>query len=352
MDTARPPPAIVRVRTTAPARGIPHPRAGPSERARQMPFTLSHPAAVLPLLRGPFVPAALVAGAMAPDVPYFLRALGLAATNSRQWHEPFLNATQTHSPGGALTVTLPFAIALVAGYRLLRRPLNALLPAGYGLPGPAAPSGAKERAIRAVWLLLSALIGIATHQLWDAFTHHHGFLVERVPLLRAPAVGGLSVARLVQYASTAAGLALIGRHLWNHRGRLRSPGAAGGRLTPAVRWTVVAAIVLATAVGAAAHTRGGLDAHRHTTEVDYSRPIVREDDGFVDTSYPTRTVEAPWGTVAEGVLSDAARGAGGAFTAGLALYAALWWLRRAGAGAGRAPSAPEHALPPRTGQVR
>jgi len=42
-----------------------------------MPFTLAHPAAVLPLFRGPLVPAALVVGAVAPDLPYFLRATGV-----------------------------------------------------------------------------------------------------------------------------------------------------------------------------------------------------------------------------------------------------------------------------------
>jgi hypothetical protein len=35
-----------------------------------MPFTLSHPAAVLLLCRPPFVASALVAGAVAPDLPY------------------------------------------------------------------------------------------------------------------------------------------------------------------------------------------------------------------------------------------------------------------------------------------
>ncbi|MEV0893740.1 DUF4184 family protein [Promicromonospora sp. NPDC050262] len=36
-----------------------------------MPFTLSHPAAVLPLLCHPFSAAAIGAGAVAPDLPYF-----------------------------------------------------------------------------------------------------------------------------------------------------------------------------------------------------------------------------------------------------------------------------------------
>ena len=35
-----------------------------------MPFTLAHPAAVLPLCRRPLVASALVAGAVAPDLLY------------------------------------------------------------------------------------------------------------------------------------------------------------------------------------------------------------------------------------------------------------------------------------------
>lgn len=37
-----------------------------------MPFTGSHPAAVLPLLRWGLIPSALVIGSMSPDLGYFL----------------------------------------------------------------------------------------------------------------------------------------------------------------------------------------------------------------------------------------------------------------------------------------
>ncbi|WP_217617334.1 DUF4184 family protein, partial [Cellulomonas sp. GbtcB1] len=56
-----------------------------------MPFTLAHPAAVLPFARPPFVPAALGAGALAPDVPYFLPLPRPAGS----WFEPSVNATPT-----------------------------------------------------------------------------------------------------------------------------------------------------------------------------------------------------------------------------------------------------------------
>ncbi|MEO3977877.1 DUF4184 family protein [Streptomyces sp. CAU 1734] len=288
-----------------------------------MPFTLSHPAAVIPLLRPPFVPAALIAGAMAPDVPYFLAALGLSVT-SRTWYEPFLNATTSHSPAGAITVTLPLALVLVAGHRLLRGPVSALLPA---LPAPAPPRdpAVRARARYAAWLLLSALIGIATHIVWDSFTHSGGQLVDRVAFLREPGPGGPTPARLLQHLSTAAGLVVIGVHLHRRRRRPRTPRPAGtAPLTPVVRWGAAALLVLAALLGAAAHTRG-IDTYRQVTVTDTGSPIVRESGGAVtEITYPTRTENAPWTTVAEGMLSDAAKGAGAGLVVALLLYAALW----------------------------
>ncbi|MEW1723106.1 DUF4184 family protein [Streptomyces sp. NPDC093109] len=302
-----------------------------------MPFTLSHPAAVLPLLRPPFVPAALVAGAVAPDVPYFLGAVGVSSTTAGDWYEPFLNATETHSFTTGPLVVLPFALGLVAAYRLLRAPVTALLPSGLRLPAPervsgvragagagvsgvrarARVSGVRARARYAMWLLISAVIGIASHLVWDYLTD----------------VGGPTAGRLLQHASTAFGLAAIGVHLWRRRGRLRTrihddnDDAAVTRPSPLVRWSVVALLVAAPVAGAAVHARADFDANRHVTVVDYSRPTTIDlGNGGSETSYPETEALAPWGTVAEGVLTGAAKRAGAAFAVALLLYAAAWQL--------------------------
>ncbi|MFI1865269.1 DUF4184 family protein [Streptomyces jumonjinensis] len=297
-----------------------------------MPFTLSHPAAVLPLLRRPFVPAALVAGAMAPDAPYFLQTLGIQLS-AGVWYEPYLNATTSHSPTGVLTVTLPFTLALLAGYHLLRGPLTALLPARLAPPTPEPPApapsrGAAHRARHGGWLVLSALIGIATHLVWDSFTHVDGYVVTRAAFLSEPALGGLTVARVLQHMSTVIGLAALAVHLVRRRLRPGAgrPGAAA-RPAPAVRWSVTAALALAALLGAATQTQG-IDAYREETVYDTSRPIVREHgDGVVETTYPSRTEQVPWPTVAENMLSHAAKGAGAWLTGALLLYSAGWHLR-------------------------
>ena len=86
-----------------------------------MPFTLSHPAAVLPLLRRPFSAAALVAGALAPDLPYFARSTPVPV-GAQSWYEPYMNATTSHTLLGALTVSLPYAVALWGLFLVARGP--------------------------------------------------------------------------------------------------------------------------------------------------------------------------------------------------------------------------------------
>ncbi|WP_199224473.1 DUF4184 family protein [Serinibacter arcticus] len=96
-----------------------------------MPFTLAHPAAVLPLRRGPLVTAALVAGALSPDVPYFLPLPRYAGA----WYEPFVNATTSHAWPGALTVAVPTAAVLLAVWWFVRAPLADLVGVDGGAPG-------------------------------------------------------------------------------------------------------------------------------------------------------------------------------------------------------------------------
>ncbi|MFF3715987.1 DUF4184 family protein [Streptomyces prasinus] len=288
---------------------------------------MSHPAAVLPLLRRPFVPAALVTGAAAPDVPYFLAELGVSSSSAQDWYGPFLNATETHSPVGGLLISLPFALGLVAAYRVLHAPITALLPSGLRLPEPERAVDVPARARYTMWLLISALIGIASHVAWDSFTHFDGFLVTHIEILRASALGGLSVARLLQYTSTVLGLAAIGWHLWRRRARLRPTTGSDdvAHLTPLTRWSVVILLVAAPVLGGAMNAASDFNTYRYVTEYDYSRPTTIDlGNGYSSTSYPGKEVPAPWGTVAEGVLTGAARRAGASLAVALMLYCTAW----------------------------
>ncbi|MEV7872541.1 DUF4184 family protein [Streptomyces sp. NPDC088124] len=269
-----------------------------------MPFTLSHPAAVLPLLRHPFSPAALVCGAMAPDMPYFLVAARIPVS-AQSWYEPFLNATYSHTLPG-VTVAVPFALALLALYRLVRPPAVALLPARFSPDGPADRGGKGFRPRRAGWVLLSALTGVLTHLLWDSFTHADGYAVTHLSVLRAHLTGDLTVARVVQHLSTAGGLVAVAAHLWRRLRRAPARDAGRSVLPATARRGIGAALAVAVLAGAVANTRS-LEEYR-------GGPAAAD-------RIPTRqTVEA--------VLSDAVTGAGVALACALVLYAAAWWTYR------------------------
>ncbi|MFD0305756.1 DUF4184 family protein [Streptomyces sp. NPDC127119] len=261
-----------------------------------MPFTLSHPAAVLPLLRRPFGRTALVAGALAPDMPYFVVTTGLPVS-AQSWYEPFVNATTSHTALGAVTVSLPYALALWALLHLGHRPLASLLP----IPAPGPPprtTGALSR--RAGWIVLSALIGIATHLAWDAFTHHDGFFVTHAPWLSSPLAGSLTWARALQHASTVGGLAVTTVYVWRRRAHLLTDKVHTGP-SNSTRGLTVLAIAALTLAGAVAHAWW-----RAATQAT-----------------PTGL---PLGDVIEGVLSDVAKGAGVILIGLGVLYMAGWWI--------------------------
>ncbi|GAB3116307.1 hypothetical protein GCM10027160_25050 [Streptomyces calidiresistens] len=300
-----------------------------------MPFTLSHPAAVLPLLRhpsSPFPPAALVCGAVAPDMPYFLGSARIPVS-AQSWYEPFLNATTSHALYG-LHIALSFALALLLLYLAVRRPVIDLLPARFrgtgagpgaeGVPAGPATRDAAHGLRRVGWILLSLLIGVATHLVWDSFTHYDGFVVLHVDFMLSPVAGDLTVARLLQHVSTVGGLIAIAVYSIRRVRRARRtrdlPAGVPDRaaLSPGARTAARAALLVAALGGAAAGLRA---------------PEVY------------RAGASGWAAVqpvAEGVLSDAAKNGGGALTAALLLYAGAWWVRRA---LRRTPS-PEPGRPP------
>jgi hypothetical protein len=175
-----------------------------------MPFTLAHPAAVLPLrhLRA-LRTAPLLIGAMVPDAPYYLPVSHRVAFD-------------THSFAGSYLIDLPLGIVLLAVAVLLRDPLTALLSARTRWLCLHALEPFRRRASE--WLLapLAILIGVWTHLFWDSFTHGDGWIVHRVAALRQIVVIGgynVQVCHLLQYLSSIVGLAIM---LWWYR-RLPAP---------------------------------------------------------------------------------------------------------------------------------
>ena len=221
-----------------------------------MPFTLAHPAAVLPLFRRPFVASALVAGAVAPDLLYVDPIYRIA---TRQINGNF-TLTLTHEFTSALWLDPLLAVLLLAVFNVgLKRPLIALAP-----PLLASRLETFRRPFRipsvavVLWTVVSAVVGAVTHVVWDSFTHGDGYFVRQFPgFFRAQVTGAWDVNRILQYVSTLGGCLVLA--VWLYRWyRRTAPQPVDERMPTWMRYLVyVAAIGLA--VGGAVVELGRVD---------------------------------------------------------------------------------------------
>jgi uncharacterized protein DUF4184 len=166
-----------------------------------MPFTVSHAAAALPFQRLKPVWPALVIGTLAPDFEYFLRL----TDEDRMGH---------HLPG-LLILTLPLALLIYWLFEFyIRAAALELLPEGVQCrlpkrPNPRAFAGWKGFVGAVAWIV----VGIATHVVWDWFTHpqtwiweHSSWLRQRVAVPFHPPV---VMSKLMQHVSSLVGLIVL-----------------------------------------------------------------------------------------------------------------------------------------------
>jgi hypothetical protein len=157
-----------------------------------MPMTAAHPLAVLPLRRWRLDTTCLVIGSMSPDFEYFLRVEEVSSVS--------------HTLLGLLYFCVPITIAAAyLFHRVLKRPALQVAPwrTRFAMfaerPWPTQP----------LWILaLSALIGAATHWLWDGITHADGYGPTHLAFLRIQ-VHGMLVHRILQHSSTVIGLTIL-----------------------------------------------------------------------------------------------------------------------------------------------
>lgn len=230
-----------------------------------MPWTFSHPAAVLPLER--FCPRylsfpGLIVGSLMPDFGYYIGNFPLARI--------------AHTVAGSVFVCLPMGLVLLFLLARLRDPLLFLLPrrhrdvVGHVL-------GASPRLTLRTLVILSAsiVIGAWTHIAWDAFTHDGRWGQARLPWLGDTAwtLGGVDIPvyAVLQHASTLFGalmLVLGYRRLLRRFDGVRRPDDAdmlGDRHRGNLILTLVfaAASIAVVMAGIAAHGATSWDAvHR------------------------------------------------------------------------------------------
>ena len=168
-----------------------------------MPFTFAHPAYAVPLkFVNPrfFSVTGLALGSMAPDFEYFLML------------EP--HQTIGHSLAGFLLQALPLSILFAYLFHsFVKEAVAVHLPALLGLDRRAYalvnPWGLTKPRDWIVFLA-SVFVGFLSHLAVDSFTHESGFMVQRLPALKAATIVlDLPLYKLLQYGLSIFGFALL-----------------------------------------------------------------------------------------------------------------------------------------------
>ena len=164
-----------------------------------MPFTLSHPAAVMFLRRTRLPLSALIIGSMTPDLNYFIM----------EQHEI------GHTIAGLFIFCLPAGIVMYLLFHyFLKYPLLELLPDEHSAFLNTYVKRPHLNSFKKFFqFLIAILLGAATHLMWDSFTHHNGWVVTHVSWMNIVVVDtefkSLQLYRIFQHLSTIAGAAII-----------------------------------------------------------------------------------------------------------------------------------------------
>ena len=216
-----------------------------------MPWTFSHPAAILPLRRYCPVPldlSALVIGSMIPDLGYYVVSLSKLARLA-------------HSVTGSFLICLPLGLMLWGIFLLLRKPFCFVLPQPHrGALAPLAVTPPSFRPRRLITAGISVLLGAWTHIAWDSFTHNT-WLVKQLPLLRESVLQINNIEFplyvVLQHLSTVVGAAiLIAAYcswLRPRRDSITTPSASADDGWRYLLLAAVAALALLIAVPRAIH---------------------------------------------------------------------------------------------------
>jgi hypothetical protein len=163
-----------------------------------VPFTLSHAAAALPFRHTRLIFSAVVFGSFAPDYEYFLRF----GPWGKFGHFSIL---------GIFVFDLPASLIMLwLFHRYAKEPLWAWLPERVRQRVILGPRTLPLKGIRQIALVLvSILIGVITHILWDSCTHSSYWPYRHWPLLsntvQLPLLGSMQYFKLFQMASTVLG---------------------------------------------------------------------------------------------------------------------------------------------------
>ena len=167
-----------------------------------MPFTLSHAIFAVPIKYIKpkyFSTTGLILGSMSPDFEYFVRL------------EPYRSIG--HSMLGLLLQAIPLSIIIAfLVHHVIKVPLSLHLTSRYDLNTRFLHFLQLEslRSLRSwIVLIVSIVIGFATHIIIDGFTHAHGHFVNLFPVLNEQLFINMPTYKLLQYGSSMLGMILL-----------------------------------------------------------------------------------------------------------------------------------------------
>ncbi|TGO06429.1 DUF4184 family protein [Serinibacter arcticus] len=199
-----------------------------------MPFTVSHAVVALPLRRTALPASAVAVGAMTPDLRLFVPFAPLySTTHSLAW----------------LPVTTLLAGALWLAWRVVVLPAASDLSPSWcaaRYAGSSATGATASPARRRLLATAALALGVLTHVVWDAFTHHGRWGVALAPVLD-DRVRGVPLYAWFQDLSGVLGLLVLAVWFWRRPRRRLDRGSR--ERTAALRRATAVAVLGALVAG-------------------------------------------------------------------------------------------------------
>ncbi|WP_367756734.1 DUF4184 family protein [Flavobacterium sp. WC2430] len=169
-----------------------------------MPFTLSHPAIILPFLKNKKLSAtALIVGSMSPDFEYFFRMR--------------MQSEISHTLLGIFLIDFPLGfIVMFTFHEIIKRPFIENTPVFF--------QKRMQELKESNWVnyfknniftvLICFFLGAVSHILWDSMTHWDGFMVQNFSFFNIE-IYGIPVYKIAQHVSSIIGLIWIAYYIYN-----------------------------------------------------------------------------------------------------------------------------------------
>jgi hypothetical protein len=169
-----------------------------------MPFTLAHPAILLPFFKNKKLSAtALIIGSMSPDFEYFFRMK--------------MQSEISHTFLGIFLIDFPLGfIVIFAFHEIIKRPFIENAPLFIQKRLGVLKNSNWINYFKNNFLIVvgSFFLGAVSHIFWDSMTHWDGYLVQRIPVFNLE-IYLIPLYKIAQHLSSIIGLICISRYIYN-----------------------------------------------------------------------------------------------------------------------------------------